>query len=220
MNSNRITQSVFITLSTDEMWLEIDKLEPTSSFLNDLKIARSLKYKKLKYEYFNMMIEKYGFLFWQEPSLDVGSFLEIEIDLIYSKKIDLREAVRTLKTMWKTHLWQFLKDFKVYPERRLSQETFKDLLKDVEDEGEGYRFIRKVKGINGQTPKNLIFEQIFDQMKMPVDSVFVRSNNREWDINSSQFIFNFASKNNQNSLSDSYLTQTILNGKFMKFDFF
>jgi hypothetical protein len=212
MNSKRITQSVFITLSVDEMWVELDKLKPTTSFLNDLKIARSLKYKRLKYEYFNMMVEKYGFLFWQEPSLDVGSFLELEIDLIYSKNIDLKEAVRTLKTMWKNHLWNLLKDFKVFPERRMSKDTFKDLLKTVEDDGQGYRFLRRVKGINGQSPKNLDFEQVFDQMKMPLDPIFVRCSNREWSINDGQFIFNFASKNNQNGLSDSYLTQTILNG--------
>lgn len=217
MRTKRITQSVFITLSVDEMWVEIDKLQPTNSFINDLKIARSLKYKRLKYEYFNMMIQKYGFLFWQEPSLDIGSFLELEIDLIYSKEIDLKEAVRTLKTMWKNHLWSFLKDFKVFPERRVSKDTFKDLLEHVDEEGKGFRFVRRVKAINGQTPKELNFEIVFNQMKMPVDSVFIRSSNREWDINDGQFVFNFANTNSQKGLSDSYLTQTILNGRYWEF---
>lgn len=213
LKTTRITQSIFITLSVDEMWLEIDKLEPTNSFLNDLKIARSLQFKCLKYEYFKMMVKKYGFLFWQEPSVDLGSFLELEVDLVYEKGVDLREAIRTLKTMWKNHMWKLLKDFKVFSERRLSKQVLEELLSGAESEGEGYRFFTRFKGLNGDKPKITKFEQVFSQMKMPSDLVFVRSNNREWGINSDQFVFNFGVKPSQSGLADSHLARTILNGK-------
>lgn len=212
LKTTRITQSIFITLSVEEMWLEIDKLEPTNSFLNDLKIARSLQFKFLKYEYFKMMIKKYGFLFWQEPSLDLGSFLEFEVDLVYENEVDLKEAIRTLKTMWKNHMWKFLKDFKVFPERRLSKQVLEEMLSDSGNDGDGYQFFKRFKAINGQKPKITKFDQIFSQLKMPSDLVFVRSNNREWEINSDQFVFNFGVKANQNGLNESYLTKTILNG--------
>ena len=212
MKTKRVTQSVYLTLSLNEMSLEIDKLQPTNSFLSDLKVARSLQFKRLKYEYFNMLVQKYGFLYWQEPSVDTGSFLEMEIDLVYQDQVDFKEALRTLKTMWKKHLWKFLKDFKIYSERRISKETLKDLMENLEVDGEGYRFFRRFKAINGEKPKTNDFEKILTKMKMPISEVLVRSSTRYWNFNNSQFIFNFPGKSNIRELNDSYLTSTILNG--------
>jgi hypothetical protein len=212
LKTTRLTQSIFVTLSVNEMWLEISKLEPTNSFLLDLKTARSLEYKRLKYEYFNMMVKKYGFLFWQEPSVDTGSFLEIEVDLVFEKALPFKDAIRTLKTMWKNHLWQFLQDFKVYPERRLSVGSLKTLLEDFETEGEGYRFFRKFKGLNGDNPTGLGFDTVFDKMKMPVSAVLVRSNNRFWDYNGCQFVFHYASQDTGLICNESRLANTILQG--------
>ena len=213
MKTSRVTQSVFISLSLNEMSLEVDKLQPTNSFLSDLKIARSLQFKRLKYEYFNMLVRKYGFLYWQEPSVETGSFLEIEVDLVYQGQVDFKEALRTLKTMWKKHLWRFLKDFKVYSERRISEETLEDLLENLEIDGEGYRFFRRFKGLNGEKPFSGDFEKVKTKMKMPKSEILVKSSTRYWDYNNSQFIFNFPGKASGKELNDSYLTSTILNGE-------
>lgn len=216
LKTKRITQSIFVTLSVNELWLEIDKLEPTKSFLLDLKTARSLQYKRLKYEYFNMMVEKYGFLFWQEPSVDTGSFLEFEVDLVFEKELSFKNALRTLKTKWKSHLWQFLQDFKVFPERRLSKKTVAGLLENLEIDGEGHRFSRRFKGVHGEKPGNAAFENVFNKMKMPISSVLVRTSNRFWDINECQFVFNYSSQDSVGVMNDSHFAQTILQGRSLK----
>ena len=212
LKTKRITQSIFITLSLNEMWLELTELEPTNSFLADLKVARSLQYKRLKYEYFNMMVKKYGFLFWQEPSVDIGSFLELEVDLVYEKEVTLKEAMRTLKTMWKNHMWGFLKDYKVHSERRLSRETVKGMLENLEEDGDDFRFFRRFKGMNGERPKTSDFEKVFGKMTAPVSMVLVKTTNQFWDYNGGQFVFNYSGKNG-NNLTESQLATTILNGK-------
>ena len=118
MGTKNISQSIFINLPLKEIQLKAMKFLPADKFSNDLKIARLLPNKRLKYEYFNMMVKKYGFLYWQLPAVQLGNFAELEVKIEFKKPLKLEAAIKRMKGMWKNHMWKFLQEYKKNSERR------------------------------------------------------------------------------------------------------
>lgn len=195
-----VVQSIYLNLPLKKIHLDPANMKPTPVFLQDLQICRMLPNKRLKYEFFNMMVRKYGFLYWQLPSLELGNFLELECQIEFKNAVKLEEAVKQLKAAWKNHLWKFLQDFKKNSERRISIETLKDLTEPLVIEGDDIKFSRKIKGICGSSAQYKSFEPIWEKLTSTSSELFfVRAQNIFWDINQDQFIFRFHPFKNRNS---------------------
>ena len=201
MKVTNIYQSVFVSLSTKKVTIQPETLKPSEKFLTDLETCRLLPNLLFKYQFFNMMVRKYGFLCWQLPSIELGNFLEIECKIEFEEEVRLEEAIKQLKAMWKTHLWQFLQDYKKIKERKISFETLKELLNEVDADGKGFRFTRSVKGLKGKLvePGSLKLGPVTEQLMSKGDEThFVSSDNPCWTINDDQLVFKFSpSKSNE-----------------------
>jgi hypothetical protein len=192
VETKSITQSVYLTLSTLKLQLDPKRMEPTDDFLKDLNLCQNFEYLKVKNNFFKMLAKKYGFLHWQFPSLDKGSFIEIECEIRFTKTVRFEEAWKQMKSMWKKHMWEFLQDFKSTPDRRISFRALKEFYKDTDEDGKEFRFFRRLKGVSGEKPGEITFEQIQKKLRKPEKLIFVKGGNKNWSINSEQFIFNLS----------------------------
>ena len=167
-------------------------MTPSEDFIRDIDLCQNFEYLSVKNNFFQMLVKKYGFLYWQFPSFDKGSFLELECEIKFKKSVRFEEAWIQLKSMWKKHMWEFLQDYKSNSERRISFKALKILCEDTDEEGKGFRFFRRLKGIAGECPGDMKYEEIKDKLRNPEKMIFVRSGHKEWGNNSEQFIFNLS----------------------------
>jgi hypothetical protein len=193
METNKITQSIYLTLSSHRVEIDPSQMTPTCEFVKDLDLCKNFEYLRVKHNFFKMLVKKYGFLYWQTPSLDKGSFVEIECEIKFDKKVRFEEAYRQMKAMWKTHMHEFLQDFKACQERRISFNTLKVLSKDIDYDGEGFCFFRRLKGVGGEAPvEDVSFEKVKESLEEPKVLVFVKALGEEWSNKSEQFLFNLS----------------------------
>lgn len=217
METQKITQSIYLTLSLQKVDVNPSKMIPSEEFLNDLDMCKNFEYLRVKHNFFKMLVRKYGFLYWQAPSFDKGSFVEIECEINFDKKVRFEEAWKQMKAMWKSHLWEFLQDFKACKERRISFNTLKALVNEVDCDGEGFRFFRRLKGVNGRHLNEPEFGKIKQMLEKPEHLIFVKSLNEVWTNNSEQFIFHLSPTKSGSKIENRGAQMSTITGIFFAF---
>ena len=191
--TSSLKQSIFFSLPSVSVTPDASSVVFSKRFMEDLRLARFLPNKRYKHDVFDMMVRKYGFLHFQAAGLERGSFLELELEIVFEEGVNFDQAIRNLKTMWKQHMWDFLKDYKKNKTvRRISLETLSNLLPTLEFKGEGFWFRRKVIGVLGELVEEVDPEKVIDALKEPGEKIqVVRVCHDLAGINRDQFVFSF-----------------------------
>ena len=187
-------------------------MRPTAELLEDLGLCRRFEYLRTKHNFFKMLVRKYGFLFWQFPSFEKGSFVELECEIRFEKTVRFGDAWLQLKSMWKKHMWPFLSDYKKNKSRRVSFDSLEKLSQDIDQDGKGFRFFRRLKGVCGRKPGEMKFEEMRRRMEHPKRPVLVKSASPSWDNNIGQFIFNISPTKSGHSIQQRGAQMSFISG--------